>query len=116
MAPAATVRKIASEKKAPNARTAIALHGPTPPRNTTSRSPHLAAASAGRADASQKRAVPKSTSRRTRTAQRAEMVVGSMDGDALEAEPIGAGCVPVGSSRKAYWPLVTCPSVAEVTR
>ena len=71
---------------------------------------------AGRADTSQKRAMPNSISAATRAAQRAATVGGSEEGEELVADWAGAGTVPVGSTRKAKSPAVTCPSVADVTR
>ena len=116
IAAAASVRKIARARKAPEAMRVMAPHGSAAGRSRAACAPWRITAIAGRAEASQKSAMPKSTRSRTRAAHRASTVVGSADGEAEVALPMGPGCVRVGSTRNAYWPVVTWPSVADVTR
>ena len=74
------------------------------------------AASTGRADMSQKTAVADQDQQQNkgRPSRRDDARLDRGRGADRGAD--GTGCVPVGSNRKAYRPLVTCPSAAEVTR
>ena len=98
MAPADRDRNVASATNAPSAMTASAAHGAVSPMLNED----CDAARAGRAETSQKTAVPTRTRSSTSAAQRAAMMPGSTDGEALTVVPIGPGCTPVGSKRNAY--------------
>ena len=105
---AARVRYTARPSRAIAAATLIGPHGAA-----TSRVPE--AASAGRAEKSQKITIPASDSAAASASHRAATTSSPEESEVDELVTFGGGAVPVGSMPKAKIPLPTCPSTAEVT-
>ncbi len=105
---AASVRYTARPSSASAAATLVGPHG-------AATSPVPDAASAGRAEKSQKITIPASASAAASASHRAATTSSPEESEVDELVTFGGAAVPVGSIPKAKIPLPTWPSTAEVT-